>query len=197
MSLGSVYQATIIQEVHATRLSNVFYFQQTTADGPVESKQDLGDALDATWRPIWAAALGAAWLPLCAEISDVLITGQAFFRVLMTATPGTAVGVTLNAATVATIATFTAFGGRQGTGRSFISGITDVQENRNNLSAAGLTAMDTISNAIIAPLTTPNGVIYQSGRYSDTPSPTFDPWILEDVRVPTTKLRSRRQSTKC
>lgn len=196
MAQNDIWRATMIQSVNNERIANVFFYEQQSSDSGLDPRQDLGDGLEATINPLMVTNLGTGWKALCYEITKVGVPGQQAFRVLSAGAPGVRLGIPLNAGTVATIAQFTATGSYRGTGRTFISGLTDEQINRNNLSAAGLTEVDIIGDALIQPLVQ-NGVTFQMGRYNKLWVPPFDPWILSDVRVPTTKLRSRRQSLAC
>ncbi|GAG70824.1 unnamed protein product [marine sediment metagenome] len=208
--LNDIWQLTYIQTVNATRISNVFYYRQTTSDGVTDPREDLGVGFDQGPAQVYEAELAAGWIGLCYEIAKVGVTGQQFFRTLATTSPGAEAGEAYNAATAATIAFFTATGSHDGTGRTFIAGFPVTYENRNNLTGDGLLAIDLIGNALLLPITR-LGVTFVPGRAPgfkkdpastpEVPLPdiptTFDPWILEDVRIPLTKIRSRRQSTRC
>jgi hypothetical protein len=196
MAQNDVFRVTMVQSVNGERVANVFYYRQESGNSGFDPKFDLGTGLEATINPIMVANLGVGWKCLCYEIALMGVTGQQFFRVVSAETPGAVGSNTLNAATVAVAAVFTATGGRSGTGRAYISGLDQDYEERNNLNATGLAAIDAINDALILPLVS-NGVTFQQGRYKATPSPVFDPWVLADVRVPLAKLKSRRQSTKC
>lgn len=196
MSQNDIWKLVHVQDVNGQRLTNVFFYEQQDPDGPSDPKVDLATAFETVVATQYEDNLAAGWDGLCYEVSNANLTGQQFFRQLSTKGPGTVLGDTINAATVATIATFTPGGSHTGTGRSFISGFPDSYENRNNLNTAGLTAIDLIGDTLI-PLISNGGVSFQCGRFNKLAAPPFEAWILSDVRVPLTKLRPRRQSTRC
>lgn len=210
MALNDVWELTYVQTVNGTRISNVYFYRQATSDGADDPRENLGKGFDQGPAQVFQAELSFGWEGLCYEIRKVDVTGQQFFRELSTTGVGAELGEAYNAATCATIATFTATGSHDGTGRTFIAGFPITYENRNNLTGDGLTAIDLIGDALILPITN-NLVTFIPGRAPGTkqdPASTpevplpdiptaFDPWVLTDVRVPLTKLRSRRQSTRC
>lgn len=199
------FQVTFIQSLHGTRFTNVFYVQQQGSD-PVGKTQldDIADAFIADVVPHYQSALSNAWTGICVEVSKERVTGQAFFQKAMTAV-GDVNSDSLNAATVATIAAFTATGGRRGTGRAFVSGLPLEYEQRNNLTTEGVDALRPLSDALVQGVTGV-GPLYLFGRQARWETPEqgpaaeiypFDEWTTADTRIPLTKLRSRRQSAKC
>lgn len=195
MAVGDIWQLTHVQTSSGTRLTNVHYYEQDDADGVNDPRKDLADAFDASVATKMEAALGIGWDSLCYEIKKVGVTGQAFWKQLSTQGPGTVLGEILNAATVAVCAQFTAGGSHSGTGRMFVSGLPITYEERNNLNTTGLTAIDTIGDESILQIAS-GGVNFTPGLLTAGSSP-LRPWVLADVRIPLTKLRPRRQSTKC
>lgn len=210
MALNDIWQITDIQSVNNTRVSNVTHWRQDNSGDLQASFNSLTAAYRNNVITQWVSRLGSAWSSICREAKIVGVTGQAFMRDTTVVGPGTAVGETLNAATVAVIGKFTATGSTYGTAPSYISGIVAPYEQRNNLTTEGLTAMDIIGLTFVQtmanlgitftpvrpagfhkdPLSTPEVPL------PDLPHPA-EPWVLSDERVRLTKLRSRRQSTRC
>ncbi|GAI66637.1 unnamed protein product, partial [marine sediment metagenome] len=89
-------------------------------------------------------------------------------------------------------------------------GIVAPYEQRNNLTEEGLQAMNVIGATLVTPITQ-SGQTFTPMRGAgskkdplstpENPLPDItwpaDPWVLSDSRVRLTKLRSRRQSTRC
>lgn len=210
MAIGSIYRVSVIQSSNGQRLVNVWHYKQTAGTGSTDPKLELATAIEAVINPVMVAALSIEWKTLCYEVAELDLPGQPFFKHDSAGTVGAIAGEAFNTAVAATVALFTATGSHDGTGRSFIGGIPITYENRNNLNTTGLTAIGTIGDELIK-LLTGGGYTFQPGRapgFKKDPASTipvplpdiatpFDPWILEDVRIPLTKIRSRRQSTKC
>jgi len=196
MAQNDIFQLTFVQQVNARRITNVFFYQQLSIDGPIDPKLSLANAFEGHVGAKYVNNLSVSWDALCEEVKLVTMTGQQFFRKLNVDGPGLILGNALNAATVAVIATFTPGGSHTGTGRTFISGLPQTYEERNNLNLAGLTAIDLIGDSLV-PIINDSTVTFQCGRFNKLASPTFEPWVLSDVRVPLTKLRPRRQTTRC
>ena len=196
MAQNDIYKVTMIQSVNGSRVANVLHYRQDSVSGGNDPKQDLADGLEATLNPLMVTALSSGWKTLCYEVAQVGLPGQAFFKVDSAGTPGGVAIESFNAATCAVLATFTATGSHQGTGRLFLAGIPVSYEHQNNLLRDALDVIGPIGDQLILPIVQ-GGVTFTPGRYSATSTPVFDPWILEDVRIPLTKLRGRRQSTKC
>lgn len=210
MAIGSIYRVSVIQSVNANRLVNVWHYKQTAGTGSTDPKLELAKEIEATINPVMVAGLSVAWKTLCYEVAELDLPGQPFFKYDSVGTVGAILGESFNAAVAATVALFTATGSHDGTGRSFIAGLPITYENRNNLNNTGLLAVGAIGDELIK-LIVGGGYTFQPGRApgfkvdpASTPEvplpdiPTlFDPWVLEDVRIPLTKIRSRRQTTKC
>lgn len=210
MSQNDIYRVTMVQSVNNSRVANVMYYKQDSVSGSNDPKFDLATGLEATLNPLMVTNLSAGWKTLCYEVAQVDLPGQAFFKLDSAGTVGAVLVSAFNAATVVTIATFTATGSHDGTGRFFLSGIPVDYENRNNLTADALIAIGPIGDQLILPIVS-DGVSFIPGRapgFKKDPASTpevplpdlptlFDPWVLEDVRIPLTKLRSRRQTTRC
>lgn len=196
MAQNDIYRVTMVQSVNGSRVANVLYYKQDSVSGGNDPRQDLAAGLEATLNPLMVTALSNAWKTLCYEVAQVDLPGQAFWKLDSVGTVGGVVQESFNAAVCAVLATFTATGSREGTGRLFLAGIPVTYENRNNLTADALVAIGPIGDQLVLPIVS-GGVTFIPGRYSATSTPTFDPWILDDVRIPLTKLRGRRQSTKC
>lgn len=210
MPLNDVWEVTDIQTVHATRITNVSYWRQdNSADVPTSFNALMLGYL-ASVSNVWAPQLGVAWQSICREARVVGVTGQAFMRNITASSVGAIAAETLNPATVAVIAKFTATGSRIGTGRSYISGIPAIYEQRNNLTLEGLTAMNAIGATLITPFVQ-SGITFTPGRaagFQKDPASTpevplpdiatpFEPWVLSDERSRLTKIKSRRLSTRC
>lgn len=197
MAQNDIFQLTFIQRVNGTRISNVFYARQEDPNGANDPRQDLAVAFRvAIWTP-YQAQLSNDWEGLCSEVRQVGVEGQANFR----DTTGLGVGAILEDAlptsNAAIIAQFTATGGRKGTGRTFVSGIPDTYEERNNLNNTGLTALDVIGDAMIPAMGAGVGnPSFQLGLVV-TGTANFDQFILTDVRVPIAKLRERTGNSGC
>lgn len=207
MAVDDIYRLTFVQSVNDTRISSVFYYRQKDSSGSTDAKQRLGEGFDAGPAVAYAAALSTGWDALCYEISQVGLTGQAFYRYLSTKGPGTKGTATLNAAACCVLAFFTADGSYRGTGRTYISGFEESFEHNNNLNRDGIEALEPIADALRLDVTS-SGVSFEIGRgpgrklTDPGPPPVyetwdFSPWVEHDIRVPLTKLRSRRQSTRC
>lgn len=210
MAINDIYRVTFVQSVNGQRVANVMTYKQTAGSGSTDPKIDLATGLDAGLGVAMKAGLVATWIALCWEIAQIDLPGQPFFKQLSTSGSGSVLSAGFNAGVVATIAEFTATGSHDGTGRFFVSGLPIAYENRNNLNTTGLTAIGLIGDELIKPVVS-GGLTFVPGRapgFKKDPASTpevplddlptlFDPWILEDVRIPLTKLRSRRQSAKC
>lgn len=195
MAVGDIFQLTHVQSAHGTRITNVHYYKQDDPDGANDPRVDLADAFDASMAATMKAALAIAWSSLCYEIKLVGVTGQAFWKQLSTQGNGTVIGEAMNTATCAVAAQFTATGSRDGTGRMLVAGLPVSYEERNNLNTAGLAAIDTIGDQSVKSIAS-GGVGFTPGLLTAGAAPLRE-WILADVRIPLTKLRPRRQSTKC
>lgn len=210
MAIGSIYRVSVIQSVNGQRLVNVWHYKHTAGTGSTDEKLELATAIEAVINPVMVAKLSIAWKTLCYEVAELDLPGQPFFKHDSAGTVGAIAGECFNSAVCCTIALFTATGSHDGTGRTFISGLPITYENRNNLNATGLLAIGPIGDELIK-LLVGGGYTFQPGRapgFKKDPASTpevplddlatpFDPWILEDVRIPLTKLRSRRQSVRC
>lgn len=196
MPQGDIYKLTFVQSVNSTRVTNVYHFEQTQPDGTADDQRDaLAEAFETAIAAAYEAALAPGWEGLCYEISQVGITGQQFFRVLYGLGPGQQAGETINAAAVALISLHRETGGRGKVGHVYITGFPEDYEWRNNLTQDGLTAIDTIGDAIAKEITAQG-----TGFWAGVPlaeSPGFERYVISDTRVPLTKLRPRRQSTRC
>lgn len=210
MAINDIYRVTMIQTVNGSRVANVMGYKQTAGSGSTDPKIDLGTGIEASLNPVMVTNLSVAWKTLCYEIAQIDLPGQPFFKHMSAGTGGAVAVSSFNAGVVATIAEFTATGSHDGTGRFFLSGLPLTYEHNNNLNTLGLTGVGLIGDELIKPIVS-GGLTFVPGRLpgfkkdpASTPEvplpdlPTlFDPWILEDVRIPLTKLRSRRQSAKC
>ncbi|GAG89908.1 unnamed protein product [marine sediment metagenome] len=210
MAVGDIWQITDIQNVNGTRLSNVTHWRQENSNTPEDTLNNLFDGYEQSVSLVWLPLLGAGWSSICREARIVGLTGQVFQRDTQNVGPGTAVGETLNSATVSVIAKFTATGSLRGTGVSYISGLVAPYEQRNNLTTEGLTAMDSIGTTLITAFTRLGDTFTPMRAAGSKPDPLStpevplpditwpaDPWVLSDERVRLTKLRSRRQTTRC
>ncbi|GAI64541.1 unnamed protein product [marine sediment metagenome] len=210
MALNDIWQVTDIQSVNGTRLSNVTHWRQDNSADPESAFNSLTTGYRNNVPGLWVAQLGAAWSSICREVAIIGVTGQVFMRDTTVVGPGTAVGETLNSATVAVIAKFTATGSFRGTGVSYISGIVAPYEQRNNLTSEGLLAMDIVGVTLVTGFTSQGFAwtpMRAAGFHKDplstpeVPLPDLphaaDPWVISDERVRLTKLKSRRQSTRC
>lgn len=210
MAIGSIYRVSVIQTVNGSRLTNVWHYKQTAGSGSTDPKLELATEIEATINPVMVAALSVAWKTLCYEVGEIGLPGQEFFKHLSAGNGGTVMESSFNAGVCAVIALFTETGSHDGTGRTYISGIPLTYENRNNLNTTGLTGIGTIGDELVKNIVG-GGYTFQPGRppgFKKDPASTpevplpdlptlWAPWILEDVRVPLTKLRSRRQSARC
>ncbi|GAG59337.1 unnamed protein product [marine sediment metagenome] len=210
MALNDIWQVTDIQSVHATRVSNVTHWRQDNSGTLEDSLTAISFIYLVEVLTKWVPLLGADWSSICREFKIVGLTGQAFMKDTTVIGPGTATGETLNPATVAVIAKFTATGSLRGTGVSYISGIVAPYEQRNNLTEEGLVAMDTLGLTLVTPATS-GGITFTPMRAAgskkdplstpENPLPDItwpaEPWVLSDERVRLTKLRSRRLTTRC
>lgn len=196
MPQGDRYQLTYVQSVNNTRITNVYKYEQTTPDGTEDDQRtSLATAFEAIVASQYEANLAGGWEGLCYEIERIGITGQQFFRVLATTSPGAKLGDTINAAAAALVSLHRAEGGRGKVGHAYITGFPEDYENRNNLTSEGLAAIDLIGDSLVG-LITADGVSFQAGQVLEL-DPFFSEWVVSDVRIPLTKLRPRRQSTRC
>lgn len=196
MPQGDIYQLTYVQSVNNTRITNVFFYIQTSPDGAGDDmRQSLALAFEQNVASQYSANLAGGWEGLCYEIKRFGITGQQFWRQLSGTQPGQKAGDTINAASVALISTHRAQGGRGKVGHTYITGWPENYEQRNNLTTEGLTAIDLIGDSFIGPIDF-GGTTFEQG-IPTTEDPGFQSWIVADTRVPLTKLRPRRQSTRC
>lgn len=196
MPQGDVYQLTYVQSVNNTRVTNVYTYQQTTPDGAADDQRDaLAEAFENVVAAQYQANLASGWEGLCYEISKVGVTGQQFFRVLATTDPGDQPGDAINSAAAALISLHQASGGRGRVSHAYITGWPEDYEWRNNLTEDGLTAIDLIGDSLIGEITA-QGASFQAGIIPKG-SASFTPFVVSDVRIPLTKLRPRRQSTRC
>lgn len=196
MPQGDVYKLVFVQTVHNTRVTNVYHYQQTQPDGSADDQRDaLAEAFETNVASVYVSALAGDWDALCYEISKVGVTGQQFFRVLSGVGPGSALGDTINAAAVALVSLHQASGGKGKVGHAYITGWPEDYEWRNNLTEDGLTAIDTIGDSLIGAITA-QGTTFTAGVVEKLGG-LFKPWVVSDVRIPLTKLRPRRQSTRC
>lgn len=196
MAQDDIFKLTFVQSVNNTRVTNVYHYQQTTPDGTADDQRDaLAEAFEAVVAAQYEANLASGWEGLCYEISKVGVTGQAFFRVLYGLGPGQQGGDTINAAAVALISLHQASGGRGRVGHAYITGFPEDYEWRNNLTEDGLTAIDLIGDSLVGEITA-QGATFNAGIIPKGSS-IFEPWVVSDVRIPLTKLRPRRQSTRC
>ncbi|GAH17101.1 unnamed protein product [marine sediment metagenome] len=124
MPVGDEFQLTYVQTVHDTRLTNVLVYQQTSGDGTGDPKQALADGWFAsTAQADYVAQLGNLWTDKCAEVRQLNLPGQDFFRVLATPEVG-AQSTTLNPATAMQLVQFPANSGPGQQGTVYISGLT-------------------------------------------------------------------------
>lgn len=210
MALNDIWQITDIQNVHGTRLTNVSHWRQDNSGDAALSFDAISRGYRFNVSPGMVAQLGADWTSVCREFRIVGVTGQAFLKDATAVGPGTAVGETLNPATVAVIAKFTSTGSLRGTGAMYISGIVAPYEQRNNLTTEGLAAMDAVGALFVTPFVD-QGITFVPVRAAgskkdplstpENPLPDItwpaEPWVLSDERVRLTKLQSRRMSTRC
>jgi len=209
MPQNDEFQATYIQSVHNTRITNVFTYQQTSGDGTGSARLALATAFFAS--PIitnFVAVCGAAWGDLCLEVRQLDLPGQDFFRVL--SAPSVGAGDTLNPATAAQLALFPSTGGPGQQGSVYVAGIQSALEDENNLTNAAYLLMVALAESMIPPLTN-SGYTFQMGLPSRPfipadpgPPPVeeqtalpFRAFVLADARAPLTKIQSRRLNTKC
>lgn len=195
MAQGDIWELTAIQSVHATRLTNVFFYRQEDPGSDSLATLELTQAFRVQMGGAYVQATGPEWSLICLEVRKVGVTGLPAFQDTSITGPGTAGTECLNPATVVTIAQFTEDGSHDGTGRFYLSGAPVEFEQRNNLSTEGLAACDNLGEESIKTLAGTN-IDFTPGRAPRT-GVEFSPWILTDVRVILTKLRSRRLSTKC
>lgn len=205
------FQLTYVQRVHDTRLTNVLVYQQTSADGTGDPKQALADGWFAsTAKADYLANLGPLWTDKCAEVRQLNLPGQDFFRVLSSDDVGVGVD-TLNPATAIQLVMFPSTSGPGQQGSVYISGAPTGDEDRNNLAAGQYATYVAWSEKFLIAIVN-SGWTFQLGLPSrpfiaagpgDPPDPpgqtalAFRPFVLADVRVPLTKIRSRRLDTRC
>lgn len=211
MAQGDEFQLTYVQRVHDTRLTNVLVYQQTSGDGTGDPRQALADGWFAsTAQADYVALLGPLWTDLCAEVRQLNLPGQDFFRVL--APPDVGAGTdTLNPATAVQLVMYPANSGPGQQGSVYISGAQTGDEERNNLAQARYNTFVAWSEKFLISIVD-SGWTFQLGLPSrpfiaagpgDPPDPpgqsalAFRPFVLADVRVPLTKIRSRRLNTRC
>lgn len=196
MPQGDIYKLVFVQSVNNTRITNVFYYEQTQPDGAADDQRDaLASAFETNVAQNYSDQLAAGWSGLCYEISKVGVTGQQFFRVLSGVPDGQQPGHTINAAATALISLHRAEGGKGKVGHTYITGWPEDYEHRNNLTQDGLTAIDIIGDSLVGEITA-MGTGFKGGVVL-AESPGFAEWVVSDTRVPLTKLRPRRQSTRC
>ncbi|GAG60730.1 unnamed protein product [marine sediment metagenome] len=210
MAINDIWQVTDIQNVHGTRLSNVTHWRQDNSGDTETAFNSLVNGYANSVSGNWIAELGADWTSICREMKIVDLTGQAFMKDATVIGPGTNTGETLNPATCAVIAKFTATGSFRGTGVSYISGLVAPQEQRNNLTEEGLVDMNAIGATLVSTFFA-SGMNWTPMRAAgskpdplstpEVPLPDItwpaEPWVLSDSRVRLTKLRSRRMTTRC
>ncbi|GAG66202.1 unnamed protein product [marine sediment metagenome] len=211
MPINDEFQLTFVQRVHDTRLTNVFTYQQTSADGTGDAKLALGTGWFAsTAHADYVALLGPKWTDKCAAIRKLNVPGQDYFRVEASPDVGGAVD-TLNPATAIQLVMYPAGSGPGQQGSVYISGAPTGDEDRNNLAQPRHATYVAWSAKFIIPIIN-SGYTFQMGLPSrpfiaagpgDPPDPpgqsalAFRPFVLSDVRVPLTKIRSRRLDTRC
>ena len=210
MALNDIWEITDIQSVNNTRLSNVSHWRQDSSADFATSLAALFQGYRFAVGNIMKANLGGEWSSICREAKVVGVTGQQFQRDTTSVGPGLGTGETLNSATVACIAKFTETGSLRGTGTMYISGLVAPYEQRNNLTTEGLFAIDAIGVAFVSPFVD-NAITFTSMRAAgskkdplstpEVPLPDItwpaEPYVLSDERVRLTKLKSRRQTTRC
>lgn len=205
------YDLTYIQTVHSTRITNVLTYQQTSADGTGNPREALGDGWFAsTAQGNYATMLGTLWTDKCAAVRQRNLPGQDYFRVEATPDVGLVTG-TLNPATAAQLVMFPSNSGPGQQGSVYISGIPPQAEDRNNLEQMVHAAYVAWAEMFLVPIVN-TGWTFQLGLPSrefiapgpgDPPDPpgqsalAFRPFVLADVRIPLTKIRSRRLNTRC
>ncbi|GAG60042.1 unnamed protein product, partial [marine sediment metagenome] len=127
------FQLTYVQRVHDTRVTNVLTYQQTSADGTGDARQALADGWFAsTAQGEYLNLMGTLWTDLCAEVRQLNLPGQDFFRVLSTPDVGTQTG-TLNPATAVQLVHFPSTSGPGQQGTIYISGAPVGIEDKNNI----------------------------------------------------------------
>ncbi|GAG73173.1 unnamed protein product [marine sediment metagenome] len=211
MPINDEYQLTYVQLVHSTRLTNVLTYQQTSADGTGDAKLALATGWFAsTAQADYVAKLGPLWSDLCATIRKLNVPGQDYYRLMAAPESGGAMD-TLNPATAIQLVMFPANSGPGQQGSVYISGAPTNDEQRNNLNQASHASYVAWAAKFIIPIID-SGYTFQLGLPSrpfiapgpgDPPDPpgqsalAFRPFVLADVRVPLTKIRSRRLNTRC
>lgn len=211
MPINDEFQLTYVQSVHSTRLTNVLTYQQTSADGTGDAKDALATGWFAsTAQADYVALLGPLWSDLCASVRKLNVPGQDFFRVLAPPDVGAQVD-TLNPATAIQLVMYPANSGPGQQGSVYISGAPTGDEDRNNLAQARYATYVAWAEKFLIAIVS-SGYTFQLGLPSrpfiaadpgaDPPivgqsALAFRPFVLADVRVPLTKIRSRRLDQRC
>lgn len=211
MPQNDEYQLTFVQSVHATRITNVLVYRQSSGDGIGDAKDALADGfLASDARASYTAMLGDAWSGLCAEVRQLNNQGQDFFRVIDVGSGGGG-GPTLNPATAAQMVFFPSNSGPGQQGTIYASGVPLAAEHKNNLVQQAYSGFVAFAADFLTPIEN-SGFTFQMGLPSrpfiaadpgaDPPvigqsALLFRPFVLADARVPLTKIRSRRLNTRC
>ncbi|GAG73775.1 unnamed protein product [marine sediment metagenome] len=205
------YQLTLVQRVHETRVTNVFNYMQTSGDGIGDAKNALADGFRAlAVMTTLQIQMGTAWSALCAEVRQLNNQGQDFFRVLYPGVIGGG-GPTLNPATALQCVHYPSNSGPGQQGSVYLSGAPVAAESRNNLTNAAYDSFLALSAEFLETVDNQNFTFVMGlpSRPFIAADPGADPpikgqtalpfrhFVLADVRVPLTKIRSRRLNTRC
>lgn len=205
------FDLTYIQRVHDTRVTNVLTYQQTSADGTGNPREALANGwFLSTAQNNYEVMLGDRWRDLCAAVRQRNLDGQDYFRVESLPDVGDQ-STTLNPATAVQLVMFPSNSGPGQQGSVYISGAPLPAEDRNNLQQMVYATWVLWAEMFLVPIVN-TGWTFQLGLPSrpfiaagpgDPPDPpgqtalAFRPFVLADVRVPLTKIRSRRLNTRC
>lgn len=190
MAVDDIYQVTFHQRVHNVPIANVFHYKQTGASSA--DTFALGQAFgEKVAVAAFGANLGPEWEAVCLETRLFAPTQGQIVYTSLAGVVGQQVGESMLANQVATLSWYTTTQNKNGRGRTFVSGIIEEQEGRNNLTFDGLSGLQDIGEKMIAQLvaTAPDGT-WQLQVWSQTNTAAYDV-IAYEARSPLKKLRTR------
>lgn len=191
MSVGDIYEASLLTSVNGQKCANVLHFRIATMPATVDPAEDLAEAIQTN---LFAGVLAPAWSGDCIlqQIRTRKIApapGGAIIRPVNQ--PGDGTGDTLPPNNSVVLTLYSARADRSGRGRLHLSGVEETNVQDGLLSVAAAALYVAIGNALMSNISGADGGIYTPGIYSKT-VPEFNTITRFQVRSWIHTLRGRR-----
>jgi len=161
MAVNDVLRLNLDQSIDGDQIQNVFYYRVETDDGSGENADPLALQFEIDVIPDWQPVVTGDLSFDCIGTQKVFPDPKRAFRERFITALGTAAGQALPIVATALLQKFdSAVSGRGKKGHTFISGISENEVEKGNITSVLAGLLGPLATALTANLVTPGGGIY-------------------------------------